>query len=77
MSSKVEHLIEKLMIKYDKDNNQVLDKKEIVIFMSDEYARNGKKPANISEAEQFIKEYDTNQDGVLSRTELRQLFSEM
>lgn len=67
MDPQIDALVEKLLIKYDKDNNDVLDKMEIVTFLSDEYARSGKSRATISEAEEFIKAYDSNKDGVLSK----------
>lgn len=62
-------------IKYDSDNNGVLDKAELKNLLTDKASEYGVEPPTSTEIDKLFEEYDFNSDNKLSEKEFIELFS--
>ena len=70
----IDQAIEVMFKKYDVDRNGVLDRHELVQFLSDAYKKIGGKASNLGEVNSLLDKYDVNRDGVIDAKELRTIF---
>ena len=61
----IENAIKKLFMQYDTDQNGVLDRQELVKFLSEAFRNIGGKDSNLAEVDSLLKKYDANKDGVI------------
>ena len=72
--AQLDEVIESMFRKYDTDRNGVLDRKELVKFLSDAYKKVGGQASNLGEVNSLLDKYDINKDGVIDAKELRTIF---
>ena len=75
--AQIKELVAKLFQKYDVDKNGVLDKKELMKFISEAYAQMGGKESNSGEVNQILKKYDKNEDQFIDQAELHLLIKDI
>ena len=72
--AQVDEAVQSLLTKYDLDRNGVLDRKELVKFLSDAYGKMGGRASNMGEVNSLLDKYDVNKDGVIDAKELKTIF---
>lgn len=60
-------IVDDLFAKYDLNKNGTIDVKQMQKFLTDAYTAAGKKPSNFAEAQDIIKNFDKNKDGVIDK----------
>ena len=63
--AQIEHAVKRLFLKYDTDGNGVLDRDELVSFLTEAYQSLGKRHSTYEEVDKLIKKYDQNGDGAI------------
>ena len=76
-SERIDRMIDKMFIRYDKDSNGLLAKKQIAQLLSEEGKHLSRGPSTLAEAQEFLNAYDDNKDGYINREELKNMFMKM
>ena len=71
--AQIDEVIETMFRKYDLDKNEVLDREELVKFLSDAYKKVGGRASNLGEVNSLLDKYDINRDGVIDAKELKNI----